>query len=229
MAGEDEGRITSPPPPSTKLDITSPFYLGTGDRPGDFITPTRLTHNNYDEWSADIRLALEARRKYGFLDGTSTSAVPPYTDADWTTVNAMLVYWIFNTIDPEVKGTLTKYREASRLWEHLKTRFSTVNGPRIQQLRSSIARCEQTKTMSVSTYYGKLNSLWEDLFHLVPLISRSCCANCNAGSLHESRRETEKLHDFLMGLYSDYYSRLRTQILSMDPLPSLDRAYQLVA
>lgn len=31
-----------------------------------------------------------------------------------------------------------------------------------------------------------------------------------------------------MGLYSEYYARLRTQILSTEPLPSLDRAYQLV-
>lgn len=31
-----------------------------------------------------------------------------------------------------------------------------------------------------------------------------------------------------MGLYSDFYARLRTQILSTGPLPTLDRAYQLV-
>lgn len=31
-----------------------------------------------------------------------------------------------------------------------------------------------------------------------------------------------------MGLNSEYYSQLRTNILSTNPLPSLDRAYQLV-
>ena len=31
-----------------------------------------------------------------------------------------------------------------------------------------------------------------------------------------------------MGLYSDYYSQARSNILSQDPLPSLDRAYQLI-
>lgn len=129
-------RTTPPPPPNTqpshpKYDITSPFYLGSGDHPDDYITPTRLKQDNYDEWSADIRLALQARRKYGFLKDSISCALPPYTDDDWTTVNAMLVSWILSTIDPEIKGRLTKYREASRLWTHLKTRFSTVNGPRI--------------------------------------------------------------------------------------------------
>lgn len=31
-----------------------------------------------------------------------------------------------------------------------------------------------------------------------------------------------------MGLFTDYYAQTRTNILSQDPLPSLDRAYQLV-
>ncbi|KAH7564867.1 hypothetical protein JRO89_XS09G0048500 [Xanthoceras sorbifolium] len=100
MAGDDE----QPPSPPPKREMNSPFFLGTGDRPGDFITPTRLRGDNYDDWASDIQLALEARRK----------------------------------------------------------------------------------------------------------------------------REQGKLHDFLMGLNIDLYAQLRTNILSQDPLPSLDRAYQLV-
>ncbi|KAH7570754.1 hypothetical protein JRO89_XS05G0177800 [Xanthoceras sorbifolium] len=107
MAGDDEQPLSPPP----KREMNSPFFLGTGDRPGDFITPTRLCGNNYDDWASDIQLALEARRKFEFL---------------------------------------------------------------------------------------------------------------------EARREQGKLHDFLMGLNTDLYAQLRTNILSQDPLPSLDRAYQLV-
>ncbi|KAL6316699.1 hypothetical protein AAG906_019630 [Vitis piasezkii] len=162
------------------------------------------------------------------LEGTITGPQPPYTQSDWNTVNAMLVSWITNTIDPEVKSTLSKFRDAKRLWEHLKQRYAMVNGPRIQQLKTSIAKCEQPKSMSVTTYYGKLNVLWEELFKHEPLISCNCCSSCTAASLHHARREQGKLHDFLMGLNTDLYAQLRTNILSQDPLPSLDRAYQLV-
>ncbi|RVW46987.1 Retrovirus-related Pol polyprotein from transposon TNT 1-94 [Vitis vinifera] len=224
MAGDDE----QPPLPPPKREMNSPFFLGTGDRPGDFITPTRLRGDNYDDWASDIQLALEARRKFEFLEGTITGPQPPYTQSDWNTVNAMLVSWITNTIDPEVKSTLSKFRDAKRLWEHLKQRYAMVNGPRIQQLKTSIAKCEQSKSMSVTTYYGKLNVLWEELFKHEPLISCTCCSSCTAASLHQARREQGKLHDFLMGLNTDLYAQLRTNILSQDPLPSLDRAYQLV-
>ncbi|KAL6336644.1 hypothetical protein AAG906_035958 [Vitis piasezkii] len=167
-----------------------------------------------------------ARRKFEFLEGTITGPQPPYTQSDWNTVNAMLVSWITNTIDPEVKSTLSKFRDAKRLWEHLKQRYAMVNGPRIQ-LKTSIAKCEQ-RNLCLTTYYGKLNVLWEELFKHEPLISCNCCSSCTAASLHHARREQGKLHDFLMGLNTDLYAQLRTNILSQDPLPSLDRAYQLV-
>ncbi|XP_021755079.1 uncharacterized protein LOC110720366 isoform X2 [Chenopodium quinoa] len=223
MAGGDET-----PPPPTKIEPNSPYYLGSQDRPGDFITPTRLTADNYDSWAADIQTALEARRKFDFLDGTINKPSPPCTKSDWTTINAMLISWITNTIDPQLKSSLSKFREAKPFWDHLKQRFSQTNGPRIQQLRSSIAKCEQSKLMIVSEYFGKLHILWQELDRHEPLISCSCCASCSAGRLHEERRAQARLHDFLMGLYPDYYSSLRTNILSQDPLPSLDRAYQLV-
>lgn len=60
------------------------------------------------------------------------------------------------------------------------------------------------------------------------MIVCTCVTPCSAGTFHVERHENQRLHDFLMVLDSDYYSRLRTQILSSDPLPSLDRAYQLV-
>ncbi|CAO2834761.1 unnamed protein product [Amaranthus hypochondriacus] len=103
-----------------------------------------------------------------------------------------------------------------------------VNGPRIQQLQSSISRCEQSKSMSVATYFGKLTALWEELNNYEPLITCSCYQNCTAGVEHEKRRDHTRLHQFFMGLYTDYYSQTRANILSQDPLPSLDRAYQLI-
>ncbi|XP_021757028.1 uncharacterized protein LOC110722099 [Chenopodium quinoa] len=174
------------------------------------------------------RLALEARRKFEFLDGSITEPKPPCTKSDWTALNAMLISWVSNTINPEVKSSISKFREIKPFWDHLKKRYAQTNGPCIQQLRASLAKCEQTKSMPVSVYYGKLHAIWQELDHHEPLISCSCCSSCTAGSLHEQRREQSRLHDFLMGLYSDFYSSFRTNILSQEPFPSLDRAYQLV-
>ncbi|RVW81267.1 hypothetical protein CK203_041076 [Vitis vinifera] len=65
MASGDEQPPLSPP----KREMNSPFFLGTGDRPGDFITPTRLRGDNYDDWASDIQLALEAPEQWKALAG----------------------------------------------------------------------------------------------------------------------------------------------------------------
>ena len=73
-----------------------------------------------------------------------------------TVINAMLISWLTNTIDPALKPSLSKFREAKLFWDYLKQSFAQTNGPYIQKLCSSIAKCGKNKTMSVSAYYGRL-------------------------------------------------------------------------
>ncbi|KAJ8626232.1 hypothetical protein MRB53_019539 [Persea americana] len=194
MAGEDG----TPPPPPTKIEPNSPFFLGLQDRPGDFITPVRLLTDNSDAWAHAFRVSLSSRRKFGFLDGSIQSFAPPVTRDDLIAIQCMLVSWIMNTIDPEVKSLLSNYDNAKLLWDDLNERFSVVNGPRIQQLKDDINRCEQTKLMPVATYFGKLKVLWDELANHEPIL---CCK---------------------------YYAPIRSTLLSQDPFPSLNRAFQQV-
>ncbi|XP_048496206.1 uncharacterized protein LOC125495508 [Beta vulgaris subsp. vulgaris] len=138
----------------------------------------------------------------------------------------MLVSWITNTIDPEVSSTLSYYDNAKVLWDDLHERYSVVNGTRIHQLKSNIIRCEQSKTMPVATYYGKLKVLWDELaLHEPPLV----CQYGDLGPALLKRRDSDHLHQFLFGLYSDYYGTIRSSILSHDPLPTLNKAYQQIS
>ncbi|XP_021746757.1 uncharacterized protein LOC110712595 [Chenopodium quinoa] len=219
-----------PPPPPTKIEPNSPYYLGPQDRPGDFITSQRLKLDNFNEWSQTIYIALSSRREFGFLDGTITSYAPPCTKDDWVTIHCMLVSWLMNTIDPEVRTMLSNYVNAKKLWDDLQERFGLVNGPRIQQIKSEINRCEQSKSMPVAVYFSKLSVLWDELDKHEPLIGckRGKCT-CDVGKQHANRREGDRLQQFLLGLYSEYYATLRSTLLSQDPLPTLNRAFQTIA
>ena len=98
--------------------------------------------------------------------------------------------------------------------------------PRIQQIKSSIARCEQIKDMLVSTDYGKLTASWEKLSLLEPTICCAFCSKFNVSDLYSQLCETTKLREFLIGLFSEFYAQLQTNILSSDLLPTLDSAYR---
>lgn len=97
-------------------------------------------------------------------------------------------------------------------------------------MKAEINKCEQTKHMSVALYFGKLKVLWDDLANHEPLISCTCGnCTCGVGKQHETRRENARLQQFLLGLCPEYYSTVRSNILSQDPLPSLNKAYQQVS
>ncbi|XP_062080820.1 uncharacterized protein LOC133785617 [Humulus lupulus] len=229
MAHEVTPTLPAPSPSPAKLDPSSPFYLGSQDRPSDFITPIRLKLDNFDDWSHAIRVALSSSQKYDFLDGTITDIVPPCTQDDWVTIHCMLVSWLTNTIDAKVRSMLSNYDNAKSLWDDLHERFSVVNGPCIHQLKGDINWCEQSKTMHVAIYFSKLNVLWDELDKHEPLIScqRGKCT-CRVGKQHETRRaEMIGCTDFFLA--SEYYALLRSTLLSQDPLPSLHRAFQQIS
>ncbi|KAH1045979.1 hypothetical protein J1N35_036763 [Gossypium stocksii] len=66
MAGDED----TPPKPPLKIDISSPFFLDPQDRSGDFLTPTCLNDDNYDDWVVEIETVLQAQKKFRFFDGT---------------------------------------------------------------------------------------------------------------------------------------------------------------
>jgi len=74
----------------------------------------------------------------------------------------MLVSWVLNTVEPTLRSSISYRENVQDLWEDIKERFSFVNGPRIQQLKSDLAGCMQGRMMVV-TYYGKLKTLCEEL------------------------------------------------------------------
>lgn len=50
---------------------------------------------------------------------------------------------------------------------------------------------------------------------------------CNIASTLDKKRDEEKVHQFLMGLDDVVYGTMRSNILSMDPLPNINRVYAM--
>ncbi|KAM1299025.1 hypothetical protein ACFX2F_025764 [Malus domestica] len=51
-------------------DPSSPFYVHHFDNPGMHLVSTLLTGNNYSTWSHSMCIALSAKNKFGFVDGS---------------------------------------------------------------------------------------------------------------------------------------------------------------
>ncbi|KAI4344933.1 hypothetical protein L6164_012110 [Bauhinia variegata] len=115
----------------------------------------------------------------------------------------------------------TKF-DAREVWKTLSDRFSQQNAVCLFELRHAIFTNQQG-TDSISAYYTKLSALWDELssYQTNPLYS--------SGALREilKANERDRLIEFLHGLQESYAS-IRSQILSQDPLPSVNKAYSML-
>lgn len=158
----------------------NPYVLTSADTHENVITQVKLTGENYEEWARAMRIALRAKWKYGFIDGSVKKPSDNSLDLEeWWTMNAMLVSWVFNAIEPMLRLTITQVKEVKDLWDDIKQRFSIGNGPRVQQLRADLANWKQNG-QSVVTYYGRLKTLWDELknYDWIPVCR---CTGCKCG------------------------------------------------
>ncbi|CAH9057894.1 unnamed protein product [Cuscuta epithymum] len=209
------------------VDPSSPYYLGSGDQPGNVITHVIFKGDNYVAWSRAITLSLKARRKFVFVDGTEKKPTGAANLLNWETANSMVVSWLLRSMEPNVAASIPFHDEARALWVYLEKRFSVSNGPRLQQLRASITGCKQSNNMSVDAYYTMLMSLYDELNRLKPLHACTCgLCTCNVAAKFAAEREEEQFHQFLIGIDDDIFGTVRSNLLSQTPLPTLERAHQ---
>ncbi|RVW84581.1 Retrovirus-related Pol polyprotein from transposon RE1 [Vitis vinifera] len=93
--------------------------------------------------------------------------------------------------------------------------FFSKQCPRIFQIERDIA-CLTQDQMTVAAYYTRLKKLWDELGSYNDTV-------CSCGADHKRRR----LMQFLMGL-NESYNAIRGQILLMNPLPDVAKAYSSI-
>ena len=67
------------------------------------ITQVQLRGENYDEWARAMKTSFRARRKWSFIDGTIKKPEEgSFVMENWWAVQAMLVSWILNIVEPSL-------------------------------------------------------------------------------------------------------------------------------
>ncbi|XP_027774518.1 uncharacterized protein LOC114078082 [Solanum pennellii] len=127
-----------------------------------------------------------------------------------------------NTVSKELLSGIVYASDAAMVWEDLKERFDKVDGSRVYQLHRDICTIHQGN-LTVSAYFTKLRLLWDEFDALVP--PPSC--NCDRSRIYVDHMHYLRLFAFLMGL-SEIYGPARSQILMMNPLPTVGKAYAMI-
>ncbi|XP_011101952.1 uncharacterized protein LOC105179988 [Sesamum indicum] len=184
---------------------------------------TPLTRNNYLLWSRSVKVALTAKMKLSFIDGSYPKPTENTEKCKhWIRTDSMVFSWIMNSISKHIAKAFSYAKSARSLWLQLEARFGQTNGPMIYNLQHEIASISQ-ENMDVVSYFTKITMLWDELECVDPTPECTCASQWTVSN----KIASTQLMQFLMGL-NDSFSAIRNQILVMDPLPSVDRAYSLV-
>ena len=126
--------------------------------------------------------------------------------------------WLLNSLSPSIAQSVIFLEYATDIWNDLRECFSQGDLLRIAELQEEIYGLSQGNRL-LSDFYTALKTLWEELDNYRPFVTCSC--------------EAKKCHQqdfvirFLKGLDECFFV-VRSQILFMDPLPTVNRVFSMV-
>lgn len=146
----------------------------------------------------------------------------------WERCNSMVVSLINRTLNPQISSSVVYIDSAKVIWDELHDRFTKGNHFRLSDLLRNVHSIRQGER-SISDFYTDLKILWDDLEALRPIRDCSCAVRCNCGSIKSFKYHlaSEYVICFLKGL-NDVYDTAKSQILLMEPLPSINKVYSLI-
>lgn len=134
----------------------------------------------------------------------------------------MVTSWILNLISKDLVDGFIYTTSARDLWLEITEKFEECNGMMIYQSHRKIFLIVQ-ENASVSVYFTRIKRLWDELGSMETLPPCTCSTSKAIYAINSRN----KLMQFLMGL-DGAYNPVRDQILRLDPLPFVNKAYSMV-
>ncbi|XP_074364292.1 uncharacterized protein LOC141705113 [Apium graveolens] len=207
------------------------------------LTYPMLAKTNYTVWVLKMWVFMQAQgvclamkpsaqkgtRKLGFVNGAVTRSSADETQAaQWDTCNDLVISWLHNNVSENIKQSILFINSAHDVWLHLEKHFMLTNGSRKYKLTRDLFFLKQNK-MKINDYFPTLSSLWEEIdsINTLPIVTSTADDIAKFMTALQSQKAESKLFQFLNGL-DDCYSALRSQLLLLQPLPTIEVAYAAI-
>ena len=104
---------------------SSPYFLSNSDNPGVSLVVQHLTEENYSTWSRVVLIALDAKSKIAFIDGSLLK--PQFVDhplyTAWCKCNNIVLVWLFNSVSKDLQRSVVYFKIAREVWLDLQHKF----------------------------------------------------------------------------------------------------------
>ncbi|XP_074266169.1 uncharacterized protein LOC141588635 [Silene latifolia] len=204
-----------------------PLFLSTTEQHGLRLTENLFDGTNFRQWQREVIQTLLSKNKIGFISGECS--IPEKNDKrynSWIRCDLFVSRWIRNSMVQGLRDHFQYANSSKHLWSEIFERFGQLNVLELYELKKELVNLKQ-ENASLIDYYTKIKGLWENIDHMdpIPLCTCGIMSKCTCSLLKRLvERETQtKLLQLLMGLHAGY-EQVQTSLLSMDPLPPINKA-----
>ncbi|XP_076889165.1 uncharacterized protein LOC143539851 [Bidens hawaiensis] len=120
------------------IDSSNPLYLHPSDNPDMILVSKFFDGNSYGAWKLAMSIALSAKNKLGSINNIVPMPANQVHLALWQRCNDMVISWILNTLNHDIRDSVLYAETAQTLWKELNSRYEQASDARIYQLQKNI-------------------------------------------------------------------------------------------
>ena len=119
---------------------SNPLYVHSADHAGISLVSEKLAGlGNFNTWRRSMLMALGARNKAVFVDGTFSELSPTHPDfASWSRCNNIVCTWIVNAVEKSIAKSIMYLDTARQMWLDIHDQFKQSDGPRNAEIKQQI-------------------------------------------------------------------------------------------
>lgn len=154
---------------------SSHYYLHPSDHASAKAVSIPFDGIGYVDWKRSMIIGLTAKNKMCFVDGSLEKPSTISNEAKvWERCNNMIIGWIIASLERPIARSVMYYVIAKEIWRDLEERYDQASVAQVYSLHTELFNVIQEPIMTISDYYTKIKSIWDQIDVLDPVLVCSC-------------------------------------------------------
>ncbi|XP_074314681.1 uncharacterized protein LOC141649912 [Silene latifolia] len=121
---------------NNNIDVNDPHFIHQSETPGGKLVANVFSGSGYGGWRRSMLIALSAKNKIGFIDGSiHKPATNAPTAKSWQRCNDVVFSWILSSVSPTIADSIIFNNTAKDAWDELQERFGQSNGAQLYSVQ----------------------------------------------------------------------------------------------
>ena len=134
----------------------------------------------FSNWKRVMTIALSGRNKLGFVDDSLSRPNNNSSARALDRVDNVVMRWIIGVLENSIANSILSFKTCKEIWDELEERYGQSSNAQMFSLQEELNALVQTTKMSISEFFTKIKTLWDefDALNPIPTCTYTAAANC---------------------------------------------------